>query len=77
MALSDHDLTARKKGPTCSVGILISRIDEADQVTLAEWFEDADKYSTDIALALNAEYDVSISAFTLQRHRRGACRCAA
>lgn len=75
MALSDHDLSARKKGPSCSVGVLISRIDEADQATLASWFDDATKQSTDISDALNAEFDVSLSPYTVQRHRRGDCRC--
>lgn len=75
MPLSDYDLTAKKKGPSCSVGVLVSRIPDPDQVTLADWFADPDKRSTDIAGALSAEFDVSISYYTVQRHRRGDCRC--
>lgn len=76
MALSDHDLTAKKKGPSCSVGVLISRIPADDRTTLAEWFADDDKFSTDITDVLNDEYDVSLQPFTVNRHRRGRCQCS-
>lgn len=76
MALSDHDLTAKKKGPSCSVGVLMSRMDESDRSTLTAWFDDEDKFSSDITDALNAEFDVSLSSYTVQRHRRGDCKCA-
>ena len=75
MALSDQDLTAKKKGPSCSVGVLISRMSSDDQATLAEWFADEDKFSSDITDAVNAEFDVALASHTLNRHRRGKCRC--
>ena len=75
MALSDHDLSARRKGPTCSVGVLVTRMSNDDAITFNQWMTDPDQSSTSIAEALNAEYDLSLGATTVQRHRRGDCRC--
>lgn len=76
MALSTYNFSAKKKGPSCSVGVLVSRMEDDDKATLAEWFEDSNRFSSDITDALNAEFDVSLSSYTVQRHRRHDCKCS-
>lgn len=65
--------TADARPAGCSVGALLSTMDAADADVLRSALDDG-VVGTVLAAALKAEgHDVS--AYTLQRHRRGTCRC--
>lgn len=63
-----------KKGPTCSVKILLNDLDAEDRQALAEALEDEKIAGTAIERALLKEGH-RMAAHNIQRHRRGMCSC--
>ena len=63
------------KGPTCTVTVLLSTMDDDDADLLRKAMANPYAPTTAIAAAL-ADQGYRITAATLQRHRRGECRCA-
>ena len=61
-----------KKGPVCSVCIVISLMDEEDRADLQIALDDPVYTSMGIARAMKSE-GYEVSGQTLQRHRRGDC----
>lgn len=72
-ALKDAPL--KDLGPACSVAALIRSLPETDADALRAAIADERWRSTDITRVL-ADEGVHIGAPALQRHRRGACKCA-
>lgn len=62
------------KGPTCSVAMLLSTMDDNTADLLCKALANPYAPTTAIAAAL-AEQGHRITAATLQRHRRGNCQC--
>jgi hypothetical protein len=63
-----------KKGPTCSVLILLGELNDDDAEALREALADPKVPGTAIQRALLKEGH-RIGAYNIQRHRRGACTC--
>jgi len=63
-----------KKGPTCSVKILLNDLDDEDRQALAEALDDEKIAGTAIERALLKEGH-RMPAHNIQRHRRGMCSC--
>jgi len=75
MALANHAPMRRDKGPKCSVALLLLDMTDEDRATLTTWLADPHIPATGIADALRAEYETDVSHHTIQRHRRGDCKC--
>jgi hypothetical protein len=76
MGLAQRKPTAIKKGPTCTIGLLLAAMDTDDRTTLASWLDDPRTYpGTWIADQLTDEYGQRVGDSTIQRHRKGRCLC--
>mgnify|MGYP007090086211 FL=1 len=63
-----------RRGPNCSIALIIETADEATRELFAAALANPHAPGTDIAKAM-AERGYPMPAHTLQRHRRGECRC--
>lgn len=64
------------KGPPCTMGVILSELDKDDRSALVEALIDRTVEHTTIYRVLTGNgFKVSIN--TVQRHRRGECRCGA
>lgn len=62
-------------GPVCSLGILLKQLDKKTVDTLNAALTNPHAPSTKISQALT-DLGHRITSHTVQRHRRGECRCA-
>lgn len=63
------------KGPTCSVAVALETLPPDQVDLLRKALENANARGVDIADAL-CGLGFEMNAHTVQRHRRGRCRCA-
>ncbi|GHF33619.1 hypothetical protein GCM10010218_13390 [Streptomyces mashuensis] len=72
------EVPAARKGPPCSVGAVLTSVDEETAATLRRILSTRTVSSTAIAEVLN-QHGRSITAYTVARHRRrgeaNGCRC--
>jgi hypothetical protein len=75
-ALSDPATSALhwQKGPSCTIGQALDTLPSDQAAHLAKALDNTNARAIDIAMALEA-LGVRMSAHTVQRHRRGVCRC--
>lgn len=66
--------TTIKKGPTCSVALLLTDLNDDDAAALIDALADPKVPGTAIERALLKEGH-RMPAYNLQRHRRGLCSC--
>lgn len=67
--------TTRIPGPKCSVGILLTELDDLDAKALTKALEPNSGFKgSDIASALRSE-GYHMKGHTVQRHRNGECGC--
>lgn len=67
---------SKRKGPSCSVGVLLSTLPESEaRGLMAMLAPDSGWTGADMAAALRAELGIDFLGTTLSRHRRGDCRC--
>ena len=66
---------APRRGPRCTVSLATQQMDEATLKKFTAAMENSSAASTLIAQALQ-DLGYKVRADALQRHRRGACRCA-
>ncbi|WP_030777638.1 hypothetical protein [Streptomyces sp. NRRL S-920] len=68
-----------RKGPPCSVGVVLASVDKDTAVMLSHTLDTRTITSTAIANILN-QHGRQITAYTVARHRRrgeaNGCRCA-
>lgn len=74
--LDDIKAEVTKKGPVCSIRILMEDLDPADAKELQQAFEDRSIPGTAILRALKTRGYIDITDHTLQRHRRSECSCS-
>lgn len=76
MSLRDqiHAESTIKKGPTCSVSLLLNDLSAEDRAALVDALADPKVPGTAIERALLKEGH-RMAAYNLQRHRRGLCSC--
>ena len=76
MSLRDQIIaeTNIKKGPPCSVSLLLEDLNDEDRAAVIEAMADAKIPSTAIDRALLKE-GYRVGSHSLQRHRRGECAC--
>lgn len=77
MSLRDAIMEATQEPvyrPTCSVHVLLGKLDDDDRDALTEALADEHMPATSIARALRREGH-DIGAHSLSRHRRGGCNC--
>lgn len=79
MALAERTPTAIRKGPPCTMGLLLAFVQPADRATLLEWLGDPRAFAgTWIADQLTDEFGESfgrIGADAVRRHRLHRCLC--
>jgi hypothetical protein len=63
-----------RKGPPCSVGLLLESLPD-DEAAALNVLLDSPMLGTDIAAHVYAEGYADIAGGTYSRHRRGACCC--
>lgn len=71
-ALADPEMAT--KGPTCAVAIVLEEMPDADRTALLEAIGNPRASGTWISKVL-AEHGYTLAGFTINRHRRGECRC--
>lgn len=75
MSLADEArASVTRKGGRCETGLLLDRLGEPDRSELLEALTDETVEGSALSRALKGR-GVYISQYSLQRHRRGACRC--
>lgn len=62
------------KGPTCAIATALDTLPPEQAEFLRQALDNPNARGIDIADALTA-FDMNISGHTVQRHRRGRCRC--
>ena len=72
--LSAFDALRRRKGPPCSVGVAIARLDKDESAAVAAAIA-AGKTSRAVAIVLTQWSGVSVREQSVARHRRGDCLC--
>ena len=82
MALSDQPEISKKiayRERGCAVGVFARTLPDRDLATLRSWLADPEATHAAIAAQINTDpdYDVTIKAFVVGRHRRGDCSCGA
>lgn len=74
MALSEAEhVEPARKGPRCSVCVVMESMDADDAATLTRWLEDVALYSSTIEERLRRVGILHISAGTVSRHRAARC----
>jgi hypothetical protein len=77
MALAERKPSVVRKGPPCTMGLLLATIKPDDRSTLLEWLNDPRTYPGSwIADQLTAEYQQRVGPETVNRHRKGRCLCS-
>lgn len=64
------------KGPPCTAGRLMQRLDPVDAAAVAERLHDGKFTKVQLSQAIKAAYGEDVPSWALQRHARGQCRCA-
>jgi len=73
--------TPAKKGPTCTVGLILDVLPEGESEALVAMMDERDSIGRrtwqgkDIAGLLAREHDIAVQGETINRHRRGGCIC--
>lgn len=62
------------KGPTCTIATALDILPPEQAANLQKALDNPNARGIDIADALTA-FDMNVAAHTVQRHRRGRCRC--
>lgn len=77
MSLLDEIRNERiKKGPSCTVGVLLLKLEKADAADLQAALDDAGVSATIITKVLAARGE-RLTAEAIRRHRRKLCFCDA
>ena len=64
-----------RKGPPCTVGVLMSKLPEDERAGLQQMLDDCGWLGTDISREVAVLGYARIAGQTFNRHRRGACQC--
>ena len=68
-------ISARRRGPQCTVAMILEKLAPADQKELATVLADHAISSQIIAQGILEAYAIKVSQATIGRHRRGDCLC--
>ena len=71
-----HEMSRRRKGPPCSISVILAALDKDDRTALVEALTDATIEHTAIRRVL-ADNGFRVNINTVQRHRRRECLCDA
>lgn len=72
--LQEIEAVGSARGPVCGVAMMMDDLDPADRADLETAFASVRYRGAAISKALAAR-GIKIAAETIQRHRRGDCRC--
>jgi hypothetical protein len=78
MARLDDALGAQskvRKGPPCSVGLLLAALDDEERVAVIAALADKTRSKRHLSEAIRVAYKYEVQDHTLNRHRRGQCKC--
>ena len=78
MARLDDALGAQskvRKGPPCSVGLLLAALDDEERSALIAALADGKRSKRQLSEAIRVAYKFEIQDHTLNRHRRQQCKC--
>lgn len=67
--------TRKRKGPPCTVGVLLQALPETEADALADMLADSAWQGTQIARLVTRETGVTVQGGIISRHRRGDCAC--
>lgn len=65
---------AARRGTPCTVGVVLDGLDQDDRAAAIQALADRTRTATSIAEALTS-IGHPVAKQTVQRHRRGECRC--
>lgn len=74
MSLADHEPALRPTGLPCSIGHLLHTLPEREAEILQSWLDNPVATQEWIYLTLRTEGH-PVGRQTINRHRRGLCRC--
>ena len=63
---------------TCAVRLLADRLTVTSEPTSAEWIDcsnDITLQASKLSRVMNEDYEIEIAQDSIQRHRRGDCKC--
>ncbi len=78
MARLDDALGAQgkvRKGPPCSVGLLLAALDDEERAALNAALADKTRSKRHLSEAIRVAYKYEVQDHTLNRHRRQQCKC--
>lgn len=75
MSLLAEIRATRKQHPLCLVAVVLPTLSDEDATDLREAIADPTVYGTTISNTLAKLRNVDLPSDSIQRHRRGACRC--
>jgi len=75
LAAAIAGISARRRGPQCTVSVILDKLATTDQKELATVLADHAISSQIISQGILAAFSVKISQHTIGRHRRGDCLC--
>jgi len=75
LAAAIAGISARRRGPQCTVSVILDKLATTDQKELANVLADHAISSQIISQGILAAFSVKISQHTIGRHRRGDCLC--
>lgn len=68
-------INARRRGPQCTVSVILNKLATPDREELATVLADHAVSSQIIAQGVLAAFSLKVSQHTIGRHRRGDCLC--
>ena len=75
LAAAIAGISARRRGPQCTVSVILDKLTPTDQKELTNVLADHAISSQIISQGILAAFSVKISQHTIGRHRRGDCLC--
>jgi hypothetical protein len=68
-------ISARRRGPQCTVSVILEKLAPPDRKDLATVLEDHSVSSQIVSQGILAAFELKVSQHTIGRHRRGDCLC--
>lgn len=75
LAVAIAGISARRRGPQCTVSVILDKLATPDREELATVLADDSVSSQIVSQGILAAFSLKVSQHTIGRHRRGDCLC--